>query len=211
MFINRIYFENFRNLKLLDLEFSKGLNFIYGSNAQGKTNIIEAIFLLANARSFRKAKNIDYINHDKDFSVIEAEVKNNITSNRLKLEILSGKKLYYLNNKKLLSLSDYIGKLVCVSFTPYDLRLITGSPSMRRSFLDRYLSSLSKNYLNSLIKYNRALKSKNMILKNEQASQDLIYPWNDILAEQSIFILKERLEFISKINQKIKRNSFKLC
>ena len=203
MIVRKLELQNFRNYDSLVADFGKGINYIYGENASGKTNILEAIYFLSLTRSFRTSDISDLIEKDKGFARILAEIVDNETSK--KIEILfnkTGKKIL-VNGKKISKISE-INKLInVVSFIPKDTNLLKESPKERRRFLNIYISKLSDKYLKILSLYEKILKERNDAFKAYKINYTLI----DILANQLIELNKEiylyRKKFIDEINKKI--------
>ena len=206
MWINNIKIKNFRNYIDENISLNKNLNIFYGENAQGKTNIIESIFLTGMGKSFRTSKDNEMINFNSQNAVIEVEFEKSDRDGKIKIE-LGNKKNIYLNGIKLKKLSELLGNINLVIFSPEDINIIKGSPQNRRKFLDIMISQLRPNYLNCLTNYLKTLEQRNNYLrqiKEERKDEDLLDIWDEELAEYAIEIYKYRNEFIEKIKEKIK-------
>lgn len=203
MQINKIFLSNFRNLAEQEIPFYQNVNYIYGKNAQGKTNLIESIFLLANSKSFKTNKIVDYINWEEEEANLAIDISNSITNHTLSLNIKKRKKNFLLNNKQITSIIDYLGKLIVVCFTPDDLSLIKGEPQIRRKFIDRHCVDLNPSFMKTLVDYSRAIKSKNIILKSEGASKEMLFAWNKVLAKLIFDIINKREVFLKKLSIKL--------
>ena len=137
---------NFRNYDSLNLEFSSKQNIIIGQNGSGKTNIVEAIYVLAITRSFRGSLDKVLIKNGKDVMSVEGSVKDKITHN-YKLTLSDNGKIVKIDNNKIPKLSNYISKINVVLFTPEDINIIKGTPSNRRNMLNIEISQLNNEYL----------------------------------------------------------------
>ena len=205
MLITNLKLKNFRNYEELNLEFNKNINIFYGNNAQGKTNIIESIFLCAIGKSFRTNKDKELIKFEKDFLNIEINYKKSDRDGKIKIEI-SDKKNIYLNGIKTKKLSELIGKINVVLFTPDDINILKNGPKMRRRFLDIMISQLRPNYIYCLNMYLKNLEQRNTYLKQiklEKKDPNLLDLWDEKLAEYGEKIFNYRKEFIEKIIKKI--------
>ncbi len=205
MRINSLELVQFRNYHHFFIEFHQGINILIGDNAQGKTNLIEAIYLLSVCKSFRTHINDQMIQFDHDF----ARVKGNIFANNKQhlLEVVLSKefKKAKVDQKDILKISDYVGYLNVVVFVPEDLSLVKGSPSTRRKFLDLELSKISPIYVFHLTKYNKLLKERNQYLKllakNNGSYDDYLLVLDEQLAKIQIEIMRKRIEFIHSLSQ----------
>ncbi|MBR2040446.1 MAG: DNA replication and repair protein RecF, partial [Clostridia bacterium] len=165
MRINSLNFKNFRNLKNINFEPHSEMNVIFGENAQGKTNIIEAIWAFTGAKSFRGAKDEELLN----FNAEKSEIYCNFISEGIEKEIeieITDKRKAFLNGKALKSPSKLAGNLNAIVFSPQDLRLLTDGPKVRRKFLDTAICQLYPNYIEILREYNRAVMQRNKIIKD---------------------------------------------
>lgn len=203
MYIKSLKLKNFRNYDEQKLEFCPQKNIIYGLNGQGKTNIIEALYFLNSGKSYRCTKEKEVIKFGEDYAKIEAEFyKNEIKNNAL--FFISDKKSVKLNGVNIDRLSELIGNINIVIFTPDHLNLIKEGPSVRRSFLDSFISQIKKSYFKNLISYYKVLKQRNNILKSKNKSMlETISVWNEKLAELSLSICEMRESIIEKLNEKI--------
>jgi len=201
MYINNLKLKNFRNYEEADILFSPEKNIIFGLNGQGKTNIVEALYFLQSGRSYRSNKEKETIKFGCDYTKIEAEfVKDEIKNNVM--FFISDKKSVKLNGILLERLSELIGNINIVIFTPDHLNLIKEGPSVRRNYLDSFISQLKPNYFQNLISYYKVLKQRNNILKRK--NKDLlstISVWNEKLADLSVKICEMRSKAIEKINE----------
>ncbi len=206
MYIKKIKLINFRNYTEQELEFSKNVNIIYGDNAQGKTNILEAIFLCALGKSYRAKREKELINFDKENAIIEIDYEKEDRKGTIKLEINQNKS-FFINGIKQKKISDIIGKINIVMFTPDDINIIKEGPQGRRKFLDVMISGIKPNYLYLISNYLKVLEQRNLYLKQiklEGKREDLLDIWDEKLSELDSKIYEYRKYYIEKINEKIK-------
>ena len=205
MHINSVLLENFRNYDKQEIELNKNINIIYGNNAQGKTNIIESVFLCAYGKSFRAKKDSELIKFDKENCNVEVSYSNIDREGTIKAEI-GEKKTFFANGVKQNKISDIIGKINVVIFTPDDIEIIKEGPQKRRRFLDMMISSLRPNYLHLLNSYNKVLEQRNNFLRQiklENKNPAMLDIWDEQLAEYSYKIYEYRKYFIEKISNSI--------
>ena len=205
MWIKKIKIYNFRNYKNEEINLEKNINIFYGKNAQGKTNIIEAIYLCGLGKSFRTNKDKEMIKLNENKSYVEVEFEKSDRDGKIKIE-LENKKNIYLNNIKLKKLSELLGNLNVVIFTPDDINILKGGPENRRRFLNIMISQLRPNYLNVLNLYKKTIEERNnylRLIKEENKSEELLDIWDEKLAEYAEKIVNYRKEFINKISNKI--------
>jgi len=206
MWIENIKINNFRNYDNEEINLCKNINIFYGENAQGKTNIIESIFLSSMGKSFRTNKDREMINLNKEESLVEISFVKSDRKGKIKIE-LSNKKNIYLNGVKLKKLSELLGNINIVIFTPDDINILKGGPQNRRRFLDIMISQLKPNYMYNLNLYLKTLEQRNNYLrqiKEENKDENLLDIWDEKLAEYAFKICQYRNEFINKIKNKIK-------
>ena len=216
MRIKRLKVENFRNLEKLDIEFSDGVNIIYGNNAQGKTNIIEAIYIFSFGRSFRANRDIELLKFDKEYflSNIEIMKKDRELEMDFGFDKLSNKKMIKVNGVIQKKISDIIGKLNVVVFKPEDIKIVTDAPSVRRKYIDYLISSISKGYLENITKYKKVLEERNNLLKEikvklkgnrvlEKDDEDFLDVYDKLLSKLNCEIYNERKRVIEKLNNYI--------
>ena len=205
MYIKKIKLNNFRNYVSEEIELSKNTNLIYGDNAQGKTNILEAIFICALGKSFRAKKEKELINLGKEDSRIEIEYYKKDREGKIKIEI-GEKKYIFINGIKKNKMSELLGNINIVMFNPEDINILKGGPIERRKFLNIMISQLKPQYVHILNSYNRTLEQRNNYIKKikvEKSYPHLIETWDEQLAEFSKNVNNYRNEFIEKIKTKI--------
>ena len=198
MLIENISLKNFRNIKELKVTFDKPLTILYGDNGQGKTNIVESIYLLSNASSFRTSYFKELISNDSDYATVEGEINSNRKKDKHKLVLSKSGKSVFINDVVINKVSEYIGKFNAVCFCPEDVSLFKDSPSIRRHFLDKELSSLFPIYIKQLIAFKNTLEQRNALLKGK-IDYDLLEVIDDKLIESSYDVYKRRKWLIDKI------------
>ena len=166
MKINGLVLENFRNYKNLEIDFDESRNIIVGENAQGKTNLVEAIYLTAFARSFRTNNSADMIYFGESSGRVSADITSEEIDKNINITLRSdGKKMIQKDGKAVKRTAELLNTVVVIVFTPDDLRIIKDSPEKRRAFINRELSQMRPRYYEQLRRYNEALKEKNALLK----------------------------------------------
>ena len=165
MRVNKITLQNFRNIKNTEIIPCEGMNVICGENAQGKTNILEAIWLFTGAKSFRNAKDKEFVNFGKDSAKLELDFLSEGIEKQAVLKI-SDKREAVLNENKLKSAANLAGNFNAIVFSPLDLRIVTDGPSVRRKFLDVAIGQIYPSYIELLKKYMRAVTQRNSIIKD---------------------------------------------
>ena len=205
MYIANIKLNNFRNYNQLDLELNKHINVIYGDNAQGKTNILESIFLCSFGKSFRTVKEKEMIKFNQDKTVVEIFYKKKDRDGKIKIEI-GEKKQIAINGIKIKKLSELLGNINIVIFTPEDINILRDGPANRRRFLDMMIGQLRPNYVYSLNMYLKTIEQRNNYLrqiKEENKPEEMLDIWDEKLVEYGEKIYNYRKEFIEKILNKI--------
>ncbi len=209
MKISKISLVNFRNYSNETISFENGLNIFLGNNAQGKTNILEGITLLALTKSHRIGVSPNIIQFGKEKCKISGIVKKDKIVSKLEVEISEDSKKLRINKTDIKKVADYISSLNIIIFTPDDLEIVKGSPNVRRNLLNIQLSQLSKEYLNYYNEYNKLLKTRNEYLKilfqNNIADKTYLDIITEKLIEKAIFIYQKRKEYIDFINLSINK------
>lgn len=205
MVIQSVELKNFRNYHTLSMEFDQGTNILYGDNAQGKTNILEALYLSGTTKSHRSCKDKEMIRFKHEESHIRTTILKNEISYRIDMHLKKNKaKGVAVNGIPIKKAGDLFGILNLVFFSPEDLNIIKNGPAERRRFLNMELCQLNKLYLQNLINYNRILKQRNALLKDISVQPSLrgtLDIWDMQLVEYGRQIIKERIEFIEKLNE----------
>ncbi len=206
MQITRLYADNFRNLSSVLTDFNSDLNIILGANGQGKTNLLEAIYYLGTGRSHRTNKTDELINRNKseEPAVVQVKLKReNDIKDKLSLRLNTRNKVYKVNDENVDNLEDFIGYLNVVLFSPEDLQLVKGSPSIRRDFIDVEVSQVSSRYYRKLKRYDKVLSQRNNLLKDLRAgrnkNEDLLSVFTEQLVELGSDIIAKRQEVVEKL------------
>lgn len=203
MYIKKLKVQNFRNYEEQEIEFNKNINVIYGDNAQGKTNILEAIFLTSFGKSFRTTKEKEIINKDKDFAKVYVEYEKEDRDGKIQIT-LADKKEIKINGVKIKKLSELLGTVNIVIFTPDDMDILKDGPQQRRRFLDMMIGQIRTNYVHNLNSYIKTLEQRNNYLKSRSINEAMLDIWDEKLAEYGEKIYQYRNEYIEKIKLKIK-------
>lgn len=205
MIIKSIDLQNFRNYKLQHIDFDSNINIIYGDNAQGKTNILEAIYLAGTTKSHKGCKDAEMINFAEDEAHIKAIVSKNGIDYRIDMHLKKGRtKGIAINGVPIRKSYDLIGIVNQVFFSPEDLSIINNGPAERRRFMDMELSQLSRLYLENILKYNKVLDQRNKLLKDmsfDSALSDTLEIWDMQLISYGKKIIIERQKFTEDINK----------
>ena len=208
MLINNLELSHFRNYDHFFIEFDKGINILIGGNAQGKTNIIEAIYLLSVCRSFRTHINDQMIQFDYNFAKVKGNIYSNQRNHQAELVLSKENKKAKIDGKDILKISEYVGYLNVVVFVPDDLSLVKGSPSTRRKFIDLELSKISPIYAFYLAKYNRLLKERNQYLKllskKNGKYDDYLETIDEQMVDVQLKVIEKRENFIERLSKNVK-------
>lgn len=208
MKIKKLVLTNFRNYQHESVEFFDNTNIVVGKNAQGKTNLIEPIYILSTFKSFRNSKLVDCIREGESQAIIEAIIDSEIYGKRnIKFVINeSGENEFFVNGNKIQSKKDMLGFVYSVIFSPDELKLVKGGPEVRREFLDIDISQVSKAYSKLLECYEEILSNRNKLLKSANFVKNLnleLDVWDSQLSVVGSQITMSRKNFIEKINSKI--------
>ena len=171
---------NFRNYDNLEIDFSDTLNIIYGNNGSGKSNLVEAIYLLALTKSFRTNNDLNLIKVGQKETSITGKI---VTNEKIKYQVTfagEGKKVY-IDQDKVSKISDYVARINIIIYNPLDNKIINDSPSVRRKMLDIEISQINKEYLLLLNNYNKILKNRNAYLKESYINANASSTYLDIL------------------------------
>lgn len=204
MRISKIKLVGFRNYSNITVSLGKNMNIFVGDNAQGKTNMLEAITILALTKSHRVGNSPNIIMFEKKKCKLSGVVRNNKIISKLDVEITADGKKLQVNKTDIKKVADYISYLNVIVFTPDDLEIVKGSPNVRRNLLNIQLSQLSKEYIKNYNEYNKLLKTRNEYLKilfnNNIADKTYLDIITDKLIEKAVFIYMKRKEYIDYIN-----------
>lgn len=200
MRLKRLILENFRNYEHLELAFPSSFNFIYGQNGQGKTNLLEAISLLALGRSFRTSIDKEMIRFGTETAKVTAEVEHASRSFTIEIRLgTSPRKAIKINGVSIERISDMIGALNLVIFSPEDLKLVGEGPAHRRDFMNREISQMSARYYRALSSYYKYLGQRNKLLKDGVQNKLLFDIYNEKMAEYGYAIMEQRSRFCEEI------------
>ncbi len=203
----------FRNIRHAELRLQEGVNAVFGENGQGKTNLLESIFLLTGARSFRRSRDRDLILRGEPGASVEAEFLSRGREQRLRLTVEEKGRQISLNRASPVPAASAAGNLVCVVFSPEHLSLVKGAPEERRRFMDTALCQSSRGYLLDLKLYTRLLGQKNNLLKDCQRfpdAMDLLEVYDRQLAAAAAGVCRRRLEFVKSLGEDFKDSSLQL-
>jgi DNA replication and repair protein RecF len=210
MLLTRIEALGFRNLEGV-VEFGPGLNIFYGDNAQGKTNWLEAIYLLANTKSFRTSQVRECITFDAPQSILRGDVSRGTVRKQLQVLLTESSKEFFINGKRE-ALVRYITNLDVFVFSLEEMEVIRGEPAQRRRFIDRGIVTIKPGFLNTLAEYNRVVKQKNRLLAEASESDDpgsyysQVDAWNDQLVDLGTMIHEARLDYLGRLNRVLEEN-----
>ncbi len=212
MILTNLKLVNFRNYENLEINFSPEINFITGDNGSGKTNILEAISIISNLKSFRNINDNNIINWNKDSYYCSGEISDSENSKfEVGYSFLNNKpkKKIKIDSNEIKKVSDYYGKLITVNFIPTDINIINGSPELRRRYFDSVISKLYPEYIDELNKYKEICYSRNLLLKkikDNKGDFKLLEVWNKMFSDKASSILKKRKSFIIEYNKLFTKN-----
>ena len=209
MICNQISVRQFRNIESATVTFGDGVNVLYGHNAEGKTNLLEAIYYIAIGKSFRGAKNAELTTFGASSSEITLDFTDDLRRQSIAMSISNGRLTSATKNGcKAESLASLLGSFRAVMFCPEHLLLVKEGPALRRNYLDVALCQLKPMYLRSLQRYNRTLKQRNSLLKNAEEDRatflSTIDFWSGELAREGAYIAKARAEYVKMLDDNAK-------
>ena len=201
MYITEIELHNFRNYKSLKLQFHKNVNLILGKNAQGKTNLLESIYMTSMGKSFRTNKDSDMILFDQEFGRIQVHAEKSYLDTTVELTIgKDSKKAAKVDGVKIKKASQLLKNIYIVIFSPEDLKIVKDEPEKRRKFIDRELCQIRPLYYEHLSSYKKILMQRNAYLKEREIDSSILDIWDMQLAKYGASIMFMREDFIKKIN-----------
>jgi DNA replication and repair protein RecF len=203
MNIQRLRLQDFRNIRACDLAPEAGVNILCGENGQGKTNLVEAIYLLANLSSFRAYSNRKLIRHGAPAARIHGILHTGATEKELAVQLLPVSKTVKVNGKGVARGVDFFGEAAVTLFSPETVKMVRGAPELRRRFLDTALSRVDRGYLLDLKEYRRILEQRNRLLRmvrDGRVSLEALHPWTEQLAERASRILHGRCRYLSELS-----------
>jgi DNA replication and repair protein RecF len=207
--ILEINYINFRNLIDGSVKFFPKLNLFFGKNGQGKTSLLEAVYFNATGKSFRTSKANEMMKYGVKRTGVYIVYRDNIGKKTLTVKFNDNKKEYYYNNKKV-PYDEFYGKLNVVTYIPEDIVLITGSPSIRRTFFDGEIAQTNSEYFQDLKNYNKLLKIRNKYLKEERTKDTEYLVYEDEFIKYGAKVIEKRLEYVQKISIILNLNYRKL-
>jgi DNA replication and repair protein RecF len=203
MFLKRLALENYRNIAKFDLQLDQKVNIFVGPNAQGKTNILEAIYVLALTKSHRTSQDKELIRWNEKQTFLHGDIEKKYGTHQLHLMISQQGKKAKINGLEQKKLSQFVGSLNVVLFAPEDLEIVKGSPSVRRRFLDMEIGQVQPRYLHEIMQYQKILAQRNNYLKQmvhqKSSNYDMLAVWNEQLVTCGVKIIKKRQNFIKKL------------
>ena len=201
MYITRLELKNFRNYESLEADFDEKINLILGNNAQGKTNLIESIYMTSIGRSFRTAKDSDVIMFGRDEALIKVNAEKKFSGTEVEIRIKdASKKSVKKDGIPLKKSSELLENIMIVIFSPEDMKIVKDEPEKRRKFIDRELCQISPRYYDSLSNYKKILAQRNAYLKEESIDPSLLDLWDSQLAGYGADIITGRKKFIESIS-----------
>lgn len=199
MRLNNLQLVNFRNYNDLHLNFNPKVNLLIGKNGQGKTNIVESIYMLSFGKSFRTSKDKEIIKFECENLYVGGSFSKEHTNGLIEIGISKNKKGIKVNKIHIQKLHELLGNLNVVIFSPEDLRLVKEGPKERRSFIDKEISQIMPKYYNYLTNYNKVLFQRNQLLKSRDVNKALLDVYDESLAQYGSYIYILRRDFIKKI------------
>ena len=199
MYIKRLYLHHFRNYSETEVSFSPGVNWITGKNGQGKTNLLEALYLLSTGRSFRTHQLSQLIQTDSPFFYLEAEIESEGVRQTLKVSFDGEIKKVHYNATVYSYFAPLLGLLPHVMYAPEDTALIGGAPAFRRKVIDLHLAQIDPLYLHHLARYHKAMRQRNELLKKK--IEEAIEPWEMSMAQSGSYLMKKREELIQQLQK----------
>lgn len=213
----KLQLQNFRNYEKFEIKFDKGkdINLIVGENGQGKTNILEAIFLLATGKVFREADQENLIKWEQDFFIVKGVFDNEKDQEEFGIFYST-----YPRKEKVLKINevetkyiDYLGKIPVVLFHPKDMNMLTMEPDLRRKYLNLILSQTDKYYLEAIVSYTKILKQRNTLLEKifeKESSEKELDVWDEKLSKEAAYVIEARAKFCEYLNSHIQKNYQKI-
>lgn len=216
MYVKELRLDGFRNYEKEHFTFSRGTNMIYGNNAQGKTNALEAVYLFSIGKSFRTQQDRELIRFDKDLTRIWVLFEDSVRENEIELVVRRDrKKQIKINGVPIQKMGELIGRFTVVLFSPDELNLTKGSPNARRRFLDIAVSQMRPKYYHILRRYNKVLDQRNNLIKklryaNDNTLKDTIGVWNEKLADYGMSVITYRKRFVESLREFSKKIHFEI-
>ena len=208
MYINSVELSKYRNYDDLNISFDSGITILYGDNAQGKTNILEALYIAGTTKSHRGSKDKDIIKFNEDESHIRLYITKNDVGHKIDVHLRKNKNKYIaIDGQSIRKSGELLGLVNMIFFSPEDLSIIKNGPSQRRRFINLELCQLSKIYLYNYVNYNKALEQRNTLLKqiaSDNKLKETFDLWDAYLVQYGTEVIKERQNFIDQLNNIVK-------
>ena len=201
MILKDLKIVNFRNYRSLSLSFHPRVNIIYGENGQGKSNLLESIYVLGYTKSHRSVMEMALIKDEEAFAKITGTLQTNTVPKKMEIILNKEHKKLKIDEHLLKKISDYISNLNVIIFYPEDLDIVKGSPSTRRKFINTEISGLQNVYYNVLTDYNKLLKMRNEYLKQPYFDENYFSILTKYFIEKALLLYKMRNRFIERINE----------
>ena len=200
MYFKELELKNFRNYDHQSVKFHEKVNIIIGNNAQGKTNLLESLFVTSLGKSFRTNNDGDMILFGKDAAKVKAVSVRDDWDITVELTFFSGRKEIRIDGDKKKKNIELLENNYIVIFSPEDLKIVKDEPEKRRRFIDREICQLKPVYYRNLVRYKKILSHRNALLKQERIDENSLFIWNDELVEYGSRVMMDRLDFINKLN-----------
>ncbi|MGI6004352.1 MAG: DNA replication/repair protein RecF [Christensenellales bacterium] len=202
MKITHLQMEQFRSYPYVDMRLEEGITVLYGANAQGKTNLLEGVFLCSAGKSHRAVQDREMIREDAEQAHLRAQILRTDAEHTLDIHLArAGGKRISVDGARLRRLADFVGHLKCVLFSPENIRMIDQGPVMRRQYMDLALCQTDRRYVACLVDYNRALKQRNALLRAGAPAplHDILSVWDEQLASCGGRIMQLRESFLKQV------------
>lgn len=208
MYINSIELSHYRNYSNLNISFDKGITILYGDNAQGKTNVLEACYIAGTTKSHRGSKDKEIIQFCEDEAHIRLNVIKHDVGHRIDMHLRKNKsKGVAIDGLSIRKSGELFGLVNMIFFSPEDLSIIKNGPGQRRRFMNLELCQLNKLYYHNYVNYNKALNQRNTLLKQisfNKSLKDTLDMWDEYLIQYGTAIIEERQQFVDQLNSIVK-------
>lgn len=200
MYLTQLTVRQFRNLTEAEINWGEGFNIVWGNNAQGKTNLLEAVYLLGHLKSFRGTRSADLIQAGQPAARLVGVMTSGDVRHQLEITLEEGGQTPRLDGKAVQKLSQFLGTLRTVLFTADELVLLKGPPAGRRALLDRAVLQADPGYLDRFQAYSRIVRQRNLLLK-DRAAASLLAPWNEALIDSGARIRRDRRDYLTGLQE----------
>ena len=201
MFIKELKLKNFRNYKDLTIDFDERVNLITGQNAQGKTNLIESLYLSSMGRSFRTSHDGEMIRFGEESAYVKVNAQREYVDTKVEILLKNGVgKAIRKDGCSVRKTADLLDNIVIVIFSPEDLKIVKDEPEKRRRFIDRELSQIKPAYYDAYMHYRRALMERNSYLKNDKIEESMLDIWDEGLIKYGALLMKYRSDFVDELS-----------